>query len=107
MERRRWALLIALGSSRTGRSDGGHEEVGHVLADSHDIRQEANLRESRRPDGRLPLLGREEPAAGTVERVEPRRPERLRQVEDELRVDRLARTREHALGHNEAAAGLE
>jgi hypothetical protein len=39
--------------------------------------------------------------------VELRRPEGLRQVEDEFRFDRLSRVGAHALGQDEAAAGLE
>src|SRR6266511_697612 len=94
-------ILLAEGSPRTGRSDGGDEEVGHLVPDSDDIRQEADIHEPGSLDGRLPLLGREESATGTVERMKPRRSERLRQVEDELGIDRLPPAGAHALGRDE------
>src|ERR1700687_1195731 len=72
-----------LGRQGTGCPARGSDEPWRLLLNAHDIRQKTDFGESGALQGPLPLPGREEAAARSVERVEPRRSERLGQVEDE------------------------
>src|SRR5215470_18161250 len=94
-------------SGGTRRSNGCCVEIGNLLLDPHDVGVHLRLHEPGRSYCLLPLLRREETAARSVEGMEARRPERLQEIEDEFRIDRVARIWTHALRHDEAAAGLE
>src|SRR6266542_5750031 len=94
-------------STLAGCADGCDDELGRLIADSHDVRQKPDVREARGLHGARPLLGREESTAGAMDRVESRGSERPRQIEDELRLDRPVGARAHALADHQAATGLE
>src|SRR2546426_12110039 len=93
-------------SAWAGGAHGRHHEAWGLVAEARDVRQEARVHESGRLHGPPPLLGREEAAARTIERMQPRRSEGLGEIEHELRLDGLPRARAHAPGDDETTAGL-
>jgi hypothetical protein len=74
-----------------------------ILSYPHHIWHEADVDEARCLEGGLPVLGRENSSVRTVERVESRRLEYLRQLEDELRIGRLPHAQ--ALRHTSRPPG--
>src|SRR5262245_66678522 len=90
-------------SAGTRRSNGCRVEIGNRSLDPHDVGQHLRVHEPGRSYCLLPLLRREETAARSVERMQARRPECLQEIEDEFRIDRMARIWTHTLRHRSEA----